>query len=112
MAPRGESNVGTKYISREYALVVQGRLVSIARGEMEYFDQTAIPTAIEGVKSNALMRCCKDLGIGSEMWDPRFIKEYKKKYAVEVFAEHQGTKKKRKLWRRREDTLSYPYQEL
>ena len=44
------------------------RLVAIARGEQEYFDPSGIPTATEGCKSNALMRCSKDLGIASELW--------------------------------------------
>ena len=44
------------------------RLVSIARGEQTYFDPSGLPTATEGCKSNALMRCCKDLGIASELW--------------------------------------------
>lgn len=69
-------------------------LVAIARGEQEYFDPSGIPTATEAVKSNALMRCCKDLGIASELWDPRFIREFKAKHAVEIFAEHIPTKKK------------------
>ncbi|KAG9317864.1 mitochondrial genome maintenance [Chiua virens] len=68
LAPRTETNVGPKIVSREYALVCQGRLVAIARGENEYFDPSGIPTAAEGCKSNALMRCCKDLGIASELW--------------------------------------------
>ena len=70
------------------------RLVAIARGEQEYFDPNGIPTATEACKSNALMRCSKDLGIASELWDPRFIREFKDKYCVEVFAEHWSTKKK------------------
>lgn len=70
------------------------RLVAIARGEQEYFDPNGIPTATEAVKSNALMRCCKDLGVASELWDPRFIREFKAKYGVEVYAEHVPTKKK------------------
>jgi hypothetical protein len=86
LAPRSETNVGPKVVSREYALVCQGRcvpvyitninlsessirsLVAVARGEQEYFDPSNIPTATEGCKSNALMRCCKDLGIASELW--------------------------------------------
>lgn len=44
------------------------RLVAIARGEQEYFDPSGVPTATEACKSNALMRCCKDLGIASELW--------------------------------------------
>lgn len=84
LAPRSETNVGPKIVSREYALVCLGRhvfsrsiralhadasrLVAIARGEQEYFDVHGIPTATEACKSNALMRCCKDLGIASELW--------------------------------------------
>ena len=111
LAPRSETNVGPKIVSREYALVCQGRyvlfslsilnvpsfpwlsvawitcrhqslsiyyfvmlmielyrLVAIARGEQEYYDPSGIPTATEACKSNALMRCCKDLGIASELW--------------------------------------------
>ncbi|KAJ8087933.1 hypothetical protein PM082_013484 [Marasmius tenuissimus] len=112
LAPRTETNVGAKVVSREYALVCLGRLVAIARGEQEYFDPSGIATATEACKSNALMRCCKDLGIASELWDPRFIREFKQKYCVEVWAEHVTTKKKKKLWRRKDQgKLGYPYQE-
>ena len=87
LAPRSETNVGPKIVSREYALVCFGRLelfscqlgalfaqlrllrlVAIARGEQEYFDPSGVATATEACKSNALMRCCKDLGIASELW--------------------------------------------
>ncbi|PPQ68601.1 hypothetical protein CVT26_003390 [Gymnopilus dilepis] len=112
LAPRSETNVGPKIVSREYALVCLGRLVAIARGEQEYFDPSGIATATEACKSNALMRCCKDLGVASELWDPRFIREFKEKYCVEVFVEHVPTKKKRKLWRRKDQgKFGYPYQE-
>jgi len=112
LAPRSETNVGPKIVSREYALVCLGRLVAIARGEQEYFDPSGIPTATEACKSNALMRCCKDLGVASELWDPRFIREFKKEYCLEVFAEHVPTKKKRKLWRRKDQPkFEYPYKE-
>ncbi len=63
---------------REVGVIFQGacsaltrrrsRLVAIARGEQEYFDPSGVPTATEACKSNALMRCCKDLGIASELW--------------------------------------------
>ncbi|KAI0268160.1 mitochondrial genome maintenance MGM101-domain-containing protein [Gloeopeniophorella convolvens] len=112
LAPRSETNVGPKIVSREYALVCLGRLVGIARGEQEYFDHSGIPTATEACKSNALMRCCKDLGVASELWDPRFIREFKKAHCVEVYAEHVPTKKKRKLWRRKDQPkFEYPFKE-
>ena len=42
--------------------------MAIARGEQEFFDPNGVATATEACKSNALMRCCKDLGIASELW--------------------------------------------
>src|SRR5690242_6142509 len=84
------------------------RLVSIARGEQQYFDPDGIPTATEGCKSNALMRCCKDLGIASELWDPRFIREFNKTYTKEVWVEHVATKKKKKIVIRKDDVVKYP----
>ncbi|KAH9871609.1 hypothetical protein J1614_005864 [Plenodomus biglobosus] len=112
LAPRGESIVTGKLVTREYGLVVQGRLVSIARGEQQYFDPDGIPTATEGCKSNALMRCCKDLGIASELWDPRFIRDFSAKMTREVWVEHASTKKKRKIVLRKDDSAKYPYKEV
>jgi len=109
LAPRGETIVTERTVTREYALVCNGRLVSVARGEQDYFDPSGIPTATEGCKSNALMRTCKDLGIVSELWDPRFIKSYKKKYCDEKFVEHVVSKKKVKRWIKKGDTIDYPF---
>lgn len=101
---------GYVYLIKDAANVMY-RLVSIARGEQDYFSKDGIPTASEGCKSNAMMRCCKDLGIASELWDPRFIKAWKAKYAKEVFVEHQVSKKRTKHWLRKEDSINYPYKE-
>jgi hypothetical protein len=111
LAPRGETIVTDKSVTREYALLAHGRLVSIARGEQDYFSKEGIPTASEGCKSNAMMRCCKDLGVASELWDPRFIRDFKAKYAREVFVEHQVNKRKTKITLRKGDAVSYPYKE-
>ena len=43
--------------------------------------------------------------------DPRFIREFKAKYCVEAWGEHVVTKKKRKLWRRKDEKFAYPYEE-
>ncbi|APA06886.1 hypothetical protein sscle_02g016560 [Sclerotinia sclerotiorum 1980 UF-70] len=111
LAPRGETIVTQKSITREYALVAHGRLVSVARGEQDYFAPEGIPTATEGCKSNALMRCCKDLGVASELWDPRYIRKFMKQYAKQVWGEHVVTKKKKQLWVRKDDEIRYPYKE-
>ncbi|WWC91676.1 uncharacterized protein L201_006622 [Kwoniella dendrophila CBS 6074] len=112
LAPRGETHVGPRIVSREWGLVCLGRLVSIARGEQEYFDASGIPTATEACKSNALMRCCKDLGIASELWDPSFIRDFKLKHCKEVYVEHATKKQKKKLWRKKDGPkFEYPWRE-
>lgn len=113
LAPRSETLVQMQdmggLLTREYGLVIHGRLVSIARGEQTFFKEQGIPTATEGCKSNALMRCCKDLGIASELWDPRFIKKFKKSNCENIFVEYIPTKKKKKIWKRKDEDVEYPF---
>ncbi len=110
LAPRGELDVGERTVSREYALVVHGRFVGQARGECAYFGgPDGVTTAGEGCKSNALMRCCKDLGVASELWDPRFIRQFKQAHCREVWVEHAVTKKKRQIWLRKDCQPVYPF---
>lgn len=131
LVPRSESIVTPRTVTREYALVCNGRyvpsfslgsydwgwelmlcrLVSVARGEQEYFTPDGIPTATEGCRSNALVRCCKDLGIASELWDPRWIRKFKAQYTREAFVEHVVNKKRTKIWVRKDDQVSYPWKE-
>lgn len=58
------------------------------------------------------MRCCKDLGIASELWDPRFIRRYVKEMAKELVVEHQVNKKRKKHWMRKDDELKWPLKEV
>ncbi|UNI22791.1 hypothetical protein JDV02_008647 [Purpureocillium takamizusanense] len=110
MIPKEAPVVGDSVVTREYALVADGRFVSQAQGENGFFSPEQLPSAVEGCKSNALMRCCKDLGIGSELWDPHFIRWFRKTRMEEVWVEHQVTKKKRTLWYRKgEVEVAYPY---
>ncbi|KAJ1660964.1 hypothetical protein IWQ61_000179 [Dispira simplex] len=109
LVPRGPHTVTERKLSREYALICLGRFVSQARGEQEYFNPNGLATASEGCKSNALMRCCKDLGIASELWDPAFILDFKKKHCVDEWAVHMERGNKRKLWRRRDRSFEYPW---
>ncbi|KAG5944120.1 hypothetical protein E4U53_006931 [Claviceps sorghi] len=110
MIPKGEAVVGNTIVTREYALIVDGRFVSQAQGENGYFSPEQLPSAVEGCKSNALMRCCKDLGIGSELWDPHFVRWFRKAHMEEVWVEHATTKKKRTFWYKKgEVDVAYPY---
>ncbi|KAH0542170.1 hypothetical protein FGG08_003391 [Glutinoglossum americanum] len=112
LAPRGETIVTSKAVTREYALVVLGRLMSVARGEQDYFSPDGIPTAAEGCKSNAMVRCCKDLGVASELWDPRWIRKYLEKNTREAMVENVLTKRRKKFVLRKDDKIRYPFKEI
>ena len=91
--------------------MLHSRLVSVARGEQDYFTPEGIPTAVEGCKSTALRRCCKDLGVASELWDPKFIRKFMAQHVKEVFVENQITKKRKKMYLRKDDVVKYPFKE-
>ncbi|OMJ22343.1 Mitochondrial genome maintenance protein [Smittium culicis] len=109
LVPRGGYSTNSTVLSREYALICLGRFVSVARGEQEYFGDNNLPTATEGVKSNALMRCCKDLGIASELWDPVFIHSFKKSNCISEWVTHSTKGNKKLLWRRKDRAFDYPW---
>lgn len=58
------------------------------------------------------MRCCKDLGIASELWDPRWIRKFKAEHTREAFVEHLVNRRKTKIWIRKDDEVTYPYKEV
>ena len=94
---------------RSARLTLRHRLVSIARGEQTFFGPDGIPTATEGCKSNALMRCCKDLGIASELWDPVFLRDFIARNVREVWVEHVVSKKKRRISVKKGVDVRYPF---
>jgi hypothetical protein len=56
------------------------------------------------------MRCCKDLGIASELWDPTFIRKFRKLHMEAHWVEHANTGKKRQMWFRKGCVeVAYPY---
>lgn len=70
-----------------WALYIGGMFVSSAYGEAEYYKnnpRSTYATAAESLKSNALMRCCKDLGIASECWDRRFTDKFRAEYCTKT----------------------------
>lgn len=80
-------------ISRDYGLYIQGVLVSVAPGYTAW-DEDGIETksgkrnlqigygdALESARSQAIVRCAKDLGMFRECWDKAWTKEWKDKNA-------------------------------
>ena len=82
LLPRGASSISNNVLSREYALFCNGRFVSQARGHANIQGFSNPAMASEVVRSNALMRVCKDLGVGNELWDPAYVANWKATYAI------------------------------
>jgi hypothetical protein len=101
LVPRSPFNMNGNTITREYALVGPGgRFISEAIGEAEYQptnDRMTYASACEAAKSNALTRCCKDLGIASECWDKRFAEKFKGEKCASFFRRNAKGKPQ---WRR------------
>jgi hypothetical protein len=114
LIPKGEPVVTDNMVTREYALIINGRFASQSQGENTYHSPDQLPSSIEGCKSNALMRCCKDIGIASELWDPDFIRWFKATHMEDVWAEHATTGKKRAFWFKKGDDTgpAYPWKRI
>lgn len=94
IVPRGPHAQNGNVLSREYALVCHGRFVAQARGSTAIASFSNAALASEAVRSNALMRCCKDLGIASELWDASYTAAWKEDYGLRrTVTDHSGRPK-------------------
>jgi len=107
----------------EGELWVEGRYIANAVGEQRYIksnDRMSWATCVEAAKSDCITRCCKDLGIFSELWDKRFIHKWKSKMALQIMCKHAFKKKEgtdkplyEPRWRRHDDPqFEYPWEEF
>jgi len=110
LVPLGELQIENKEVTREYALYCWGRYISQATGHAP--THLSLNSATEGAKASALVRCCKDLGIGSHLWDLTYGIEWKKNYTIQVWCQNQKTGEKRLLFRKKSrPAFSYPWKE-
>jgi Mitochondrial genome maintenance MGM101 len=99
LVPRSDILASESLVVREYALFVHGRFVAQAPGDHALFSNSNLGVAIESARSRALTRCCKDLGVATELWDQNFVRQWREKHALHVWTTHQKTGEKRKSWR-------------
>jgi len=100
MIPHGQPRLEDNRIYWGFYLIIRGHLAGYSIGEQEYQANNRTMSygdAIEGSKSNALMRLCKGIGISLELWKPSFVKEWKRKYAES----YHDTRRNRTLWRKK-----------
>lgn len=65
---------GTRYIFRDYVLYAHGKFIAHATGRCP--TAIGLENALEGAKGQALKKCCKDLGMASELWDPTWRRSW------------------------------------
>jgi Mitochondrial genome maintenance MGM101 len=111
--PRGPARVMDNIVIYPGALWCLGRFVSEAVGECFYRANNpnmSYASCVEGAKTDALSRCCKDLGHGAEMWDANWREAWKAKYAVSYQGDKWDAKsnsyKKATLWKLKARTSS------
>lgn len=96
LIPRGPHTFSSGTLSREYALFCAARFVSQARGHAQITNSTQTPASVsETARSNALMRCCKDLGIANELWDQHYVSKWKAQFA---FRKNDPSGRSRPIW--------------
>ena len=102
MVAMGEPRTAGELVIWGFYLSVKGQIVGMpAMGECTYRSNNRTMSwgdAVEGAKSNALMRLCKALGIGLELWDREFVETWRKENAEQKIVEGklQWVKKGRK----------------
>lgn len=93
MIPEGMPKMSGNLVVWGFHLVIKGVYCGFAIGEQGYYatSRMSYGEACEGAKSNALMRLCKALGIGLELWDEVWTEDWLSKYA-ETYPDQDKTK--------------------
>lgn len=80
LLPRGPARTMGELVVYHGALYILGRFVSEAVGECETRQGMSYASSLEGARTDCLTRCCKDLGVATELWDPSWRDSWLKKY--------------------------------
>jgi hypothetical protein len=101
---KDEVSAGQFKVFFDGALIIRGCFVSRAVGESSYSrsnQNSSWASAFEAAKSDCRQRCCKDLGIANDAWNPSFMRKWKAQYATKVFVRDSDGKNKM-VWRRKD----------
>lgn len=101
---------GSVKVFYDGALLIRNCFVSRSAGEATYFkdnSQQSYATALEAAKSDCRQRCCKDIGIANDAWNPTFVRRWRKEHGVRVIVKDDKTNKTTVIWRRK-DLDPYP----
>lgn len=106
MKPVGEPEKRDDYLLQKWTLWAEGRCLDVSVGaQVLGSEEDGMPweDAIESVKSKALVRCCKAIGVAMECWNRQWIAHFRDNYCVKVWIKD----KKQPVWRRKDDQPLY-----
>lgn len=108
IVPQGLPQVNGNLVVWGFYLLIRGHLMGFAIGEQSRANANmSWGECCEGAKSNALMRLCKGMGMGLELWHKPFIEDWKKNNAEEV----QAPNGNKKVWKRKSPARVSPERE-
>jgi hypothetical protein len=73
-------------IAVDLVLMIRGNFVAEAVGTAKYFPNNPKMTfgdVVESAWSEALRRCCKKFGVGTQVWRPQYVRDWLEKNAVQ-----------------------------
>jgi hypothetical protein len=101
-------DAGTQEACFDGSLWIRGKYIARAIGGCKWrpTNQSMSKTdAIEGAKTDCLKRCCKEIGMASDLWNPAFLREFMEEWAVPYQGEAYDWKTKKTLpktfWRKK-----------
>jgi hypothetical protein len=100
LAPRGPTRTVGNGVEYHGALYCMGRWVAEAVGgcESNYMSHADM---VESARTDCLSKCCKDLGMASELWEKDWREAWQREYA-EQYEVQSGKNQGKKQWRLRQ----------
>ncbi len=100
LAPRGPARTVGSGVEYHGALYCLGRWVSEAVGGCES-GYMAHADMVESARTDCLSKCCKDLGMATELWEKDWREAWQSEYA-EQYEVQSGKNQGKKQWRLRQ----------
>lgn len=98
IVPRGPARTMGDLIVYHGALIILGRFVAEAVGECATRFGMTYASALEGARTDCLTRCCKDLGLATELWDKTWREAWVRDCAFQDGVDSKGKPK----WKKRD----------
>jgi len=106
--PAGPPIREADYVCQEWDLLGEGRWLATGFGEQKFKlgpNTLSFPTALEGAKSDALVRACKSVGMFLECWDRDYTEQFKADHC-----EKRLNYRDKEVWYRKDSKEGKPIQ--